>query len=74
MLLTEWNWDDAKEVWQEEADQRGYERGQEETQRKAQKEFHQKQLESARKMKNAGLPFMQISEFTGLSVKEIEKA
>jgi hypothetical protein len=20
MLLTEWNWDDAKEVWQEEAE------------------------------------------------------
>jgi hypothetical protein len=70
MLLTEWNWGDAKEVWQEEADQRGYERGQEETQ----KEFHQKQLESARKMKAAGLPLTQISEFTGLSTKEIEKA
>ena len=23
MLLTEWNWDDAKEVWQEEAREEG---------------------------------------------------
>jgi SOS response regulatory protein OraA/RecX len=25
MLLTEWNWDDAKEVWQEEAREEGRE-------------------------------------------------
>ena len=26
MLLTEWNWDDAKEVWQEEAREEGEKR------------------------------------------------
>ncbi|MDR1899788.1 MAG: Rpn family recombination-promoting nuclease/putative transposase [Treponema sp.] len=30
MLLTEWNWDDAKEVWQEEAREEGREEGREE--------------------------------------------
>jgi predicted transposase/invertase (TIGR01784 family) len=63
MLLTEWNWNDAKEVWQEEADQRGYERGQEETQQKA-----------ARKFKEMGMPVEQIAAGMGLSVEEIEKA
>jgi hypothetical protein len=28
MLLTEWNWDDAKEVWQEEAWEKGRQEGQ----------------------------------------------
>ena len=27
MVLTEWNWDDAKEVWQEEAREDGREEG-----------------------------------------------
>ncbi|MDR3000528.1 MAG: hypothetical protein LBU89_04605 [Fibromonadaceae bacterium] len=27
MLLTEWNWDDAKSVWQEEARETGWEEG-----------------------------------------------
>jgi SOS response regulatory protein OraA/RecX len=27
MLLTEWNWDDAKAVWQEEAREEGEKRG-----------------------------------------------
>ncbi len=27
MLLTEWNWDDAKEVWQEEAKEEGRREG-----------------------------------------------
>jgi SOS response regulatory protein OraA/RecX len=27
MLLTEWNWDDAREVWQEEAREEGREEG-----------------------------------------------
>ncbi|MDR3001716.1 MAG: hypothetical protein LBU89_10680, partial [Fibromonadaceae bacterium] len=30
MLLTEWNWDDAKSVWQEEARETGWEKGLEE--------------------------------------------
>jgi predicted transposase/invertase (TIGR01784 family) len=31
MLITEWNWDDAKEAWQEEAREEGREKGREET-------------------------------------------
>jgi predicted transposase/invertase (TIGR01784 family) len=31
MLLTEWNWDDAKAVWQEEAREEGREEGREES-------------------------------------------
>ena len=27
MLLQEWNWEDAKKVWQKEAEERGEERG-----------------------------------------------
>jgi hypothetical protein len=27
MLMTEWNWDDAKQVWQEEAREEGREEG-----------------------------------------------
>jgi len=27
MLMTEWNWDDAKQVWQEEAHEKGLQQG-----------------------------------------------
>ena len=57
MLLTEWNWDDAKEVWQEEAREEGH---------------IQEKLEIARKMKNAGRPISEIEEFTGLSSESIK--
>ena len=58
MLLTEWNWDDAKEVWQEEAREEGE---------------NKKALEIARKMKNAGRPIVEIEEFTGLSSEVIQQ-
>jgi predicted transposase YdaD len=78
MLLTEWNWDDAKEVWQEEAHARGervgYERGQEETQQKAEENAKQEKLESARKFKEMGMSIEQIAAGISLSVEEIEKA
>jgi hypothetical protein len=37
MLLTEWNWDDAREVWQEEAREEGLEEGMEKGMEKGQK-------------------------------------
>jgi uncharacterized protein with von Willebrand factor type A (vWA) domain len=37
MLLTEWNWDDAKEVWQAEAAQKAWEEGMEKGLEKGQK-------------------------------------
>jgi predicted transposase/invertase (TIGR01784 family) len=56
MLITEWNWDDAKEVWQEEARAEGLQEG---------------KLEIARKMKARGVPGEQISADTGLAPEEI---
>jgi predicted transposase/invertase (TIGR01784 family) len=58
MLLTEWNWDDAKEVWQEEAREEGREDEREKI---------------AKNMKARGRPLEEISEDTGLSIEEIEK-
>ena len=57
MLLTEWNWDDAKEVWHEE--------GREEGEQK-------KALEIARKMKEMGDTPERIHVITGLSPACIE--
>jgi predicted transposase/invertase (TIGR01784 family) len=54
MLMTEWNWDDAKEVWQEEARQEG---------------SQQEKLEIARKLKARGTPPEQIAEDTGLPLE-----
>jgi predicted transposase/invertase (TIGR01784 family) len=65
MLITEWNWDDAKEVWQEEAREEGLQEGRQEGLVKLQ----QKQLEIARKMKARGTPPEQIAEDTGLSLE-----
>ena len=55
MLLTEWNWDDAKEVWQEEARDEGMEEGRTE-----------KKLEIARKMKEKGYSSEEIQAITGV--------
>jgi flagellar biosynthesis/type III secretory pathway protein FliH len=61
MLLTEWNWDDAKEVWQEEARMKGREEGLE----KGLEEGLEKGLE---KGQNKVLELMK----QGYSVEEIE--
>ena len=58
MLLTEWNWDDALDVRYEEGLEEGLEKG---------------KLEIARKMKNSGMPFSEIAEYTGLPLKTIEQ-
>jgi hypothetical protein len=65
MLITEWNWDDAKEVWQDEAREEGREEGRQELQ--------QKQLEIARNFKALGLPAEQIATGTSLPLETIEK-
>jgi predicted transposase/invertase (TIGR01784 family) len=57
MLLTEWNWDDAKEVWQAEAREEGIERG---------------KTETAKNALAKGLPLDTISEITGLDVAAIK--
>ena len=65
MLITEWNWDDAREVWQEEAREEGLNDGL--------RIAREEKLEIARKLKGMGIPIAQISKGTGFSIEEIEK-
>ena len=58
MLLTEWNWDDAKEVWREEA----WEEGREE-----------RELEIARNALAEGSAVEFIQKITGLSLETVKK-
>ena len=69
MLLTEWNWNDAKEVWQNEAREEGLQSG---LQKGLEEGEQKKAMDIARKMKNAGRPFSEITDFTGLLPKAIE--
>ena len=57
MLTTEWNWDDAKRIWQEESEAKG---------------AINKAIEMARKMLAHGKPIEEIIEFTELTANEIE--
>jgi predicted transposase/invertase (TIGR01784 family) len=66
MLLTEWNTDEAKEVWREEAMMEGMEKGME-------KGREDKAIEIARKLMSAGLPLDTISETTGLDLESVKK-
>jgi hypothetical protein len=66
MLITEWDWDDAKEVWQEEAREEGLQKGRQVGEQK-------KAYEIARKMKNAGRPIAEIAEWTGLAADVIKQ-
>jgi predicted transposase/invertase (TIGR01784 family) len=59
MLIGEWNWDDARKVWQEEAA--------EEEREKA----YQEKLEAARKFKALGLSNEQVASSMNLSLEEI---
>lgn len=65
MLITEWNWDDAKEVWQAEALEKGYEQG-------IEKGLEKGRMEIARKMKTRGKSIDEIAEDTGLQPETIE--
>ena len=78
MLLTEWNWDDAKEVWQEEAREdgieigikRGLEMGRTEGREEGRSE---EKLGIARKMKEMGDAPEKIHVVTGLSLEQIKQ-
>jgi len=61
MLFTEWNWDDAKEVWQEEAREEGIEIGREE-----------QREEIARNALAKGFSVETVQEITGLDMLAIE--
>jgi hypothetical protein len=59
MLMTEWNWDDAKEVWQAEAREEGLEKGLE-------KGLEEGAKKTALNALNEGLPVEMIQKITGL--------
>jgi predicted transposase/invertase (TIGR01784 family) len=66
MLLTEWNIDDAKEVWYEEGLEDGLEKGREEG-------IEAGRREAARKALSRGLSVEVVQEITGLSPADIAR-
>lgn len=66
MLMTEWDWDDAKEVWQAEAREEGIEQGLKQGLERGREEI-------ARNLKNMGLPVEQIIQASGLLPEVVEK-
>jgi hypothetical protein len=58
MLFGEWNWDEAKEVWQEEAMEKGREEG---------------RVETAKNFLGMGLSPEQVAQGTGLDMETIKK-
>ena len=60
MLMTEWNWDDAKEVWQQEAREEGREEGE-----------RNRSKEIARKLMEMGFSEEQIIAATGFDINTI---
>jgi predicted transposase/invertase (TIGR01784 family) len=73
MLLSEWNWDDAKEVWQEEAREEGIGIGREEGIGIGREEGREdKAAEIAKNLIGKGLSLDAISETTGLDLETIK--
>jgi predicted transposase YdaD len=66
MLITEWNWDDAKEVWYTEGREDGWNKGLEEGLSKGLEEVARKALEK-------GMPPDTVSEITGLDRETLKK-
>ena len=66
MLITEWNWDDAKQVWYEEGKEEGMEEGLE----KGREEGRE---ETARNALAEGVSIEIIQKITGLDIEAIEK-
>jgi hypothetical protein len=70
MLLTEWNWDDAKEVWQEEARETGMEQGLAQGLNQGRES---RNVEIAKNALKEGFPITAIQKITGLSIETIEQ-
>ena len=70
MLLTEWNMDDAKRVWREEALEEGMEKGMEE----GMKTGMEKGMEKAAKAALAkGFSVADVADITGLDEETVKK-
>jgi len=67
MRITEWNTEEAKAVWREEALEEGLERGRAEGKAEGQEKLRQ----TARRLKAMGLSAEQIAEATGLAMDEL---
>ncbi len=68
MLLTEWNWDDAKEVWQEEAFEAGEIKGRREGEIKGRKESILHSIKTL--MNNMEITAEQAMDLLGISESE----
>jgi predicted transposase/invertase (TIGR01784 family) len=64
MLFTKWNWDDAKEVWQDEAREDGIEEGKKEGK-------NERTIEIAKNALSKGSSIEFIHKITGLDVETI---
>jgi hypothetical protein len=69
MLNTEWNWDDAKRVWQEEAREGALEEG---IERGRVEGIEEGVISVARKALRRGMPILEVQDITGLSLDIIE--
>jgi predicted transposase YdaD len=70
MLMTEWNWDTAKEVWQEEAREEGIGIGLAQGREEGHEEGHE---EIARNALEEGASVDFVQKITGLSFDAIER-
>ena len=70
MLITEWNWDDAKEVWQDEAREEGLQKGREEGREEGTRE---ERIRTAINFKKLGVSLDVIAHATGLPPDKIRQ-
>ena len=72
MLITEWDTEEAKEVWYEEGLEDGLEKGLEKGREEVREEARKEKLQSAANFKKLGVSIEIISQATGLTVEEIK--
>jgi len=73
MLLTEWNWDDAKQVWYEEGMEEGLEKGREEGREEGKEEGRvNEQKEIARNALAEGASIEFVRKITGLDMETLK--
>ena len=73
MLITEWNTEEAKKVWYEEAHEEGFAQGMEKGLEKEQENLAKEKEEIARKALAEGLSVDIVCKITGLDVETVDK-